>query len=173
MRYLLPIDFGLQRTQKLLCQSSCAPVPSESHAHFNIYWNVIKTSQSDSQQSMLCSGSSLLSLLSQLLLVLRPFTVLSMKKRCESLPLNHARLNEGDQLRLNFYKCKCVLIDSAWYHSLWMRWTYCMSRGEHHVSQICLARFSSGPNIRAKLNNIKLLGKNKWFRILCFSLLNI
>lgn len=35
------------------CQSSCARVPSESRAHFNIYWNVIKTTQSDSRQSML------------------------------------------------------------------------------------------------------------------------
>lgn len=58
-KIFVPLDFffchKLQHRNSTsdCCQSSSTGVPSENCTNFNIYWNVIKTAQGDTRQSML------------------------------------------------------------------------------------------------------------------------
>lgn len=98
------------------CQSSCARVPSESRAHFNIYWNVIKTTQSDSWQSMLFrlwAAEAGLPTLTTIVCLHAVYPRPSEEKVLES-HLCNSSLKGTIRLRLHVHRPQCVLIDRAY-----------------------------------------------------------
>lgn len=94
------------------CQSSCARVPWESRAHFNIYWNVIKTTQSDSWQSMLfrlCAAATGLPAPATIVCLHAIYPHLSEEKMVES-HLCYSYLKGMIRLRWHAHWLQCVFI---------------------------------------------------------------
>lgn len=98
------------------CQSSCARVPSESRAHFNIYWNVIRTTQSDSWQSMLFrlhAAEAGLPTLTTIVCLHAIYPHPSEEKMVQS-HLYSSYLKGMIHLRLHAHWLQCDLIDRAY-----------------------------------------------------------
>lgn len=98
------------------CQSSQARVPSENRAHFNIYWNVIKTTQRDSRQSMLFRLYAAEAGLPALAAIVCPHAIHphpSEEKMVES-HLRNSSPRGTVQLRLHADWLQCVLIDRVY-----------------------------------------------------------
>lgn len=96
------------------CQSSWAlRAPAESHTHFNIYWNVIKTTQGDSRQSMLfrLSAAEAGLLTPTVIVCLHAIHPHPSEETTGESHLRNSGLGGGDQRRLDTDWQQCVLID--------------------------------------------------------------
>ena len=126
------------------CQSCCARAPSESCAHFNVYWNVIKTTQSDSRQSMLfrlCAAEAGLSAPACIVCLHAIHAHPPEETMGESHLLNSCLKGEFG-LRLPADWRQCSLIDTG--HSLHMGETHggTVTDREHRVAhKVCPAGF--------------------------------
>lgn len=126
------------------CQSSCARVPSESRAHFNIYWNVIKTTQSDSWQSMLfrlCAAEAGPPTLATVVCLHAIHPHLSEERMVES-HLPNSCPQGMVQLRLHADWLQCALIDRACILHMREKRRNMVRVREHYVAQkACPAGF--------------------------------
>lgn len=119
-------------------------MPSESRAHFNIYWNVIKTTQSDSRQSMLFrlrAAEAGLPALATIVCLHAIHSHPSEERMVESHLCNSCPKGMV-QLRLCSDWLQCVLIDRAYILHMREKLRNMVKGREHHVAQkACTAGF--------------------------------